>query len=67
MSVDHGGGDKSPRIWSGRTLMHTAPSLPPQILSCFKISSTRLLKASAYIEHNKMLSYRRETALQGAL
>jgi len=47
--------------------MHTAPSLPPQILSCFKISSTRLLKASAYIEHNKMLSYRRETALQGAL
>ena len=33
MGVDHGGnrGDKSPRIWSGGTLMQIVP--PPQILS----------------------------------
>ena len=44
MSVDHRGdaGDKSPRIWSRGTLMQ----IVPQILSGYKISSTRLLALS---------------------
>jgi len=39
MGVNHGvTGDDSPRIWSGWTLMQ----IVPHILSCFKISNTRL-------------------------
>jgi len=46
MGVDHRGRGRTspPRIWSG----NANASCPPQILPCFKISSTRLLKASAY-------------------
>ena len=52
MGVDHretregGGISPGPKIWSRKDANAKCP--PPQILSCFKISNTRLFKASAY-------------------